>query len=96
MFVPYSSIWKFDRGKLAILSVFMEYNLLKTVVKSHSQSTKVVRKIRSELDKIRILPEIPSFSSTIFKKAYFSAKALEVCRTLCRVLEKRVKKNSYT
>ena len=74
----------------------MEYNLLETIVKSHSHSTKVVRRTRSELDKIRILPEITSFSSEIFKKAYFSARALEVCRTLCRVLEKKVKKISYT
>ena len=96
LFVTCSSIWNFDRGKLVIPNVFMEYNLLETIVKSHSQVTKVVRRTRSEPHKIRILPSITSFSKEIFKKAYFNAKALEVYTILCRILEKRVKKNSYT
>ena len=76
--VPYSNIWNFDRGKLVILSVFIEYYLLETIVKGNSQATKVVRRIRSELDKIRILPAIKSFSKEIYKKAYFSANAAKV------------------
>ena len=73
----------------------MECNLLETMVKSHGQATKVVRRIRSEFGKIRTLPAITSFSKEFFKKAYFSARAVETCRTLCRVLEKRVKKILY-
>ena len=95
MFVPYSSIWNFHQDKIAISSVFIEYNLLETVVKSCGQVTKVVRRIRSELGKIRTLSAILSFSKEFFKKTYFNARALEIYRTLCRVLEKRVKKILY-
>ena len=95
MFFPYSSIWNFDRGKLVILDVFMEYNILETMVKSRGQATKVVRRIRSELGKIRTLPAITSFSKEFFKKIYFNARVVETCRTLCGVLKKRVKKILY-
>ena len=77
MFVPYSSTWNFDRGKIVIPSVFIEYNLLETVEKGHNQATKVVRRIRSELGKIRTLPTILSFFKEFFKKAYFNAKAVQ-------------------
>ena len=65
------------------------------MVKSHGQATKVVRRIRSELGKIRTLPTITSFSKEFFKKIYFNARAVEVYRTLCKVLEKRVKNILY-
>ena len=65
------------------------------MIKSHGQATKVVRRIRSELGKIRTLSAITSFSKEFFKKAYFNAGAVEIYRTLCRVLEKRVKKILY-
>ena len=95
LFVPCSSIWNFDTGKLVIPSVFIEYNLLETVIKSHNQATKVVRRKRSELGKIRTLPAITSFSKDFFKKMYFNVRAVEIYRTLCKVLEKRVKKILY-
>ena len=91
LLLAYASIWNFDRGKLVIPSVFMKYNLLEAMEKGHNQATKVVRRIRSELGKIRTLSAILSFSKKIFKKAYFNARVVEICRTLCRVLEKRVK-----
>ena len=95
LLLPYASIWNFDRGKPVILSVIIKYNLLVTVEKGHNQATKLVRRIRSELGKIRTLSGILSFSKEFFKKAYFNAREVETCRTLCRVLEKRVKKISY-
>ena len=67
MFVPYSIIWNFDRGKLVILSVFIEFHLLETVVKSHSQVTKVVRRTRNEPDKITTLSAVTSSFKEIFK-----------------------------
>ena len=68
MFVPYDSICNFDRGKLVIMSVFMEYSLFETVVKSHNQVTKIVRRTRSQLDEIKILLAITSFSKGIFQE----------------------------
>ena len=73
----------------------MKYNLLETVETSHIQANKVVRRIRSELGKIRTLPAITSFSKDFFKKTYFNARVVEIYRTLCRVLEKSVKKILY-
>ena len=73
----------------------MEYNLLEIVTKSHDQATNVVRRIRSELGKIRTLSAILSFSKAFLKKAYFNARAVEIYSTLCRVLENRVKKILY-
>ena len=84
MFVPYSTIWNFDRGKLTIPNLSIEYNPLETVMKSHSQVTEVVRRTRREPEKIIIQPAITSSFKEIFKISYFSAKAAEMCRTLCR------------
>ena len=65
------------------------------MVKSHGQATKVVRRIRSELGKIRTLQAITSFSKEFFKKTYLNARVVSIYRTLCRGLEKRVKKILY-
>ena len=73
----------------------MDYDFLETMEKGHNQVSKVVRRIRSELGKIRTLPPIILFSKEFFKKIYFNARAVEIYRTLCRVLEKRVKKILY-
>ena len=78
LFVPYNSIWNFDRGKLVIPSVFIEYNPFETVVKSHRQVTKVVRRTRSKHDEIRILPAITSFSKEFFKRIYFNARVVGI------------------
>ena len=85
LFAPHASIRNFDQGKLVIPSVFMGYG----------QDNKEVRRTKGELGKIRTLLAITSFSKEIFKKAYFSARAVEIYRTLCKVLEKRVKKILY-
>ena len=84
LFVPCSIIWNFDRGKLIIPNVSIEYNLLETIMKSHSQLTGVVRRTRNEHGKIRIQPAITSSFKEIFKISYFSARVGEMCRTLCR------------
>ena len=78
LFVPCSSIWNFDRGKLVIPNVSIEYNPLKTVMKSHSQVTEVVRKKRNELGKIKLPPTITSSFKEIFKVVFFNARALEM------------------
>ena len=85
LFVPYSSIWNFDRGKLVIPSVSIEYNPLETVMKIHSQVTEVVRKTRNEPSKIKFPPTITSSFKEIFKVVYFNARAVEINRTLCRI-----------
>ena len=46
----------------------MNYDLLKTMEKSYDQVTKVVRREKGELGKIRTLPTITSFSKEFFKK----------------------------
>ena len=67
LFIPCSSIWNFDRGKLVILSVFIEFHILETIVKSHIQVTKVVRRTRNEPDKITTLLAVTSSFKEIFK-----------------------------
>ena len=66
-FVPCSSIWNFDRVKLVIPNVSIEYNSLETIMKSHSQVNEVVRKTRIESGKIRIPPAIISSFKEISK-----------------------------
>ena len=94
LFVPYSTIWNFDRGKLIIPNVSIEYNPLETVMKSHCEVTEVVRRTRNEPGKIRIQPAITSSFKENFKISYFNAKVAEMCRTLAELLE-RVKKILY-
>ena len=84
LFSPHASIWSFDREKLVIPSVFMDYDFLETVVKSYDQATKVVRREKDELGKTRTLLAITSFSKEIFKKAYFNSRAVEIDSTLCK------------
>ena len=83
MFVPYSTIWNFDRGKLIIPNVSIEYNLLENVMKSHSQVTKVVRRTRNEPGKIRALLAVTSSFIENFKISHSNARVAEMCRTLC-------------
>ena len=69
---------------MIIPNVSIEYNLLKTVMKIHSQVTEVVRRTRNEPGKIRIQPAITSSFKENFKISYFNARVVEMCWTLCR------------
>ena len=83
-FVPYSYIWNFDRGKLVIPNVSIEYNLLEAVIKNHSQVTEVVRRTRNEPGKIRAQSAVTSSFIENFKISRSNARVAEMCRTLCR------------
>ena len=60
----------------------IEYNLLETVMKIHSQVTKVVRRTRNEPGKIRALSAVTSSFIENFKISHSNARVAEMCRTL--------------
>ena len=45
LYSPYASIWNVDLEKLVVPSMFMNYDLLKAVVKSFDHATRVVRRL---------------------------------------------------
>ena len=83
LFVLYSSVWNFDRGKLVILNVFIKFHHFETVEKCHIQVTKVVRKTRNEPCKITTFSVIVSSFKQIFKVSHCYAQAAKMCRALC-------------
>ena len=87
LFVPCSSVWNFDRGKLVIPSLSMKYNPLETVMKSHSQVIEVVGKTRSKPGKIRIKLVVTSSFIENCKVSHCNAWATKMCMTLCRAFE---------
>ena len=87
LFVPYSSVWNFDRGKLVIQSVFIKFCRFETVKQCHSQIIKVVRKTRIEPDKMTTFSAVVSSFKQIFMISHCNAWAAKMCRALRIVFE---------
>ena len=75
LFVSFADVWNFDHGKPVIPGVSMGCD----------QVTKVMRGVENEVDEIKTLSALTTFSKEIIKEAYLKIRASEKCRTLCRV-----------
>ena len=89
LFVLYSSVWNFDRGKLVILNVFIKFHYFETAKNCHIQVTKVVRKTRNEPGKIITFLVIVSSFKPIFHVSHCYASAANMCISLHISFEER-------